>query len=166
MVETELSGDHATLVRHLQKTSFLAGVEEGRWQVLGFNFPYLEVRIWSRSITGSNHTMDFQLECLGFPAAGPFIQHWDFERRVRPPPPDNRIAAPSVIDALKEWGEQPRRYDGIYRPWQRGAAVHNDWARKRPDLAWHPKRELTFIMEQLYGLVSEQAFWLDSKIAA
>ena len=55
---------------------------------------------------------------------------------------------------MKKWGE-----GGIYRAWQRTAAGHS----KRPDLAWHRQREIVFIMEQLYDLLSEQAVWLASR---
>src|SRR5579871_5186321 len=143
MAETEMSGDHATLLRHLRRTSFLAGIEEGRWRALSLSFPHLDVRVWGIGLIDRTHTMDFRLECRGFPAVGPFIERWDVEHGNRPPPPDARTAAPSVVDALKEW-KDPHSYGGIYRPWQRGAAAHNNWANLRPDLAWHPKRDLTF----------------------
>ena len=165
MDEDEIEGDRFTLGMHLRKTSFQAGVEEKRWEVLRNDFPLLEVRVFGRS-PGVTHSMDFQLKCDGFPAIGPFVQNWDARTGSRPPPPPTDTAAPSVIDALKEWSEHGNVYGGIYRPWQRGAAGHNNWAKLRPDLAWHPHRELTFIMEQLYGLVSEQALWLAFREAA
>lgn len=166
MADGDIAGDQLTLEAHLSKTCFECGVEEGRWKVLDYAFPYLIVEVFGLSLLGTTHSMIFQLTCDGFPALGPFIQHWDVEAKARPAPLGHEQAAPSVVDALKEWSEQGNIYGGLYRPWQRGAAAHNGWAAKRPDLAWHRGRTLTFIMEQLYGLVSEQAFWLDYKAAA
>src|SRR3546814_14482233 len=71
-----------------------------------------------------------------------------------------------VCSSDLQWNENGTGYGGIYRPWQRGAAAHNDWANKRLDLAWHSRRDLTFIMEQLYALASEQASWLAYRAAA
>jgi hypothetical protein len=159
-------GDQRTLEDHLRKTGFQAGVEEGRWEVLRYDFPLLEVRVFGRSLLGLVHPMDFQLRCDQFPALGPFVQQWDPVRGARPTPPTADEAAPSVVDALKEWSESGNVYGGVYRPWQRGAAGHNGWAAKRPDLAWNRNRTLTFILEELHGLVSEQAFWLDYRAAA
>jgi hypothetical protein len=58
---------------------------------------------------------------------------------------------------MKEWS------GGIYRAWNRKAATHNDWGMKRPDEAWHPKRDIVFIMEQLHALLTEQAVWLAAR---
>jgi hypothetical protein len=72
------------------------------------------------------------------------------------------------VDALKFWDRDgfPGVYGGIYRPWQRYAAVHNEWASKRSDEAWRRDRDITFIMEKLYGLASDQAAWLALRAAA
>lgn len=164
--EDDLGGDQLTLNHHLQSTGFCSGVEEGRWKVLCYEFPHLEVRVFGRGMSAKTHAMDFRLTCDGFPVRGPFVEHWDAATGTRPAPPGAEQAAPSVVDALKEWSERGNIYGGIYRPWQRGAALHNNWERLRPDLAWHSKRSLTFIMEHLYGLVSEQALWLDYRAAA
>ena len=166
MVEADIGGDQLTLEAHLRKTSFLVGVEEGRWRVLRYEWPYLVVRAFGRGPLGTVHAMDFRLECLGYSAIGPFAETWDDAAGVRPPCPGDGAAPPSIVDALKQWNETGTGYGGIYRPWQRGAAAHNDWANKRPDLAWHSRRDLTFIMEQLYALASEQASWLDYRAAA
>src|SRR3546814_8274048 len=88
-----------------------------------------------------SHAMDFRLECLGYSAIGPFAETWDDAAGVRPPCPGDGAAPPSIVDALKQWNENGTGYGGIDSPWQRGAAAHNDWANKRPDLAWHSRRD-------------------------
>lgn len=166
MADGPIDGDQMTLEAQLRKTSFLVGVEEGRWQILRYEWPHLVVRAFGRGLLEAVCPMDFRLECGGFPAIGPFVEAWDDGVRERPAPPGGDAAPPSIVDAFKQWNEHGTGYGGIYRPWQRGAAAHNDWANKRPDLAWHAARDLTFMMEQLYALASEQAFWLDYRTAA
>jgi hypothetical protein len=103
---------------------------------------------------------DFRLECTGFSDPGPQVDRWSFlddpTHGSMPSAPTQ--GSPGFVDAMKHWDP-----GGIYRAWSREAAKHNDWAAKRPDEAWHPKREITFIMEQLYALVTEQAVWLATR---
>lgn len=165
MADDALSAAQKTLEAHLRSVRFLAGVEQGRWRIERYAFPKLEI-----SVTGFDPptahaaTMGFQLLCDNFPASGPFVQHWDHATGKRPAPLSE--SSPSVVDALKEWTDRPGTYGGIYRPWQRFAALHNGWAAKRPDLVWRRDRHLTFIMERLYELVSEHAAWLGRARAA
>ncbi len=167
MVDAFVRGDQATLAAHLNSVAFQAGVEEGRWSVLRDAFPILIVRVAGQDFSGAFATsMEFQLLCDGFPIQPPFVQHWDFARDLRPAPPAPAHAPPGVVDALKTWGDGNIAYGGIYRAWQRHAAVHNNWAQLRPDEAWSRDRNLSFIMEKLYGLVSEQAAWMALRAAA
>jgi len=165
MADDALSAAQKTLEAQLRSVPFLAGVEQGRWRIERYAFPKLEI-----SVTGFDPptahaaTMGFQLLCDNFPASGPFIQHWDHATGKRPTPLSE--SSPSVVDALKEWTDQPGTYGGIYRPWQRLAALHNGWAIKRPDLVWRRDRHITFIVERLYELVSEHAAWLGRTRAA
>ena len=166
--EVEPGPDEHTLLAHLDTVRFLSGVEEGRWEVLELDFPKLVVRVTGQDFGGEfTATMDFQLLFDGFPTVVPFVQHWDQATNARPAPPAPDKAPPGVVDALKEWSpDGGRTHGGVYRAWQRHAAVHNAWAQKRPDEAWRRDRQLTFIMENLYGLVSEQAAWMASRAAA
>lgn len=165
MVEAIVSAAQRTLGAHLHSVRFRAGVEQGRWRIVRYDFPKLEVNVMGFDPpTGQSASLSFQLLCDNFPASGPFIQHWDHAASKRPAP--LVTSSPSVVDALKHWGDPPGTYGGIYRPWQRLAALHNGWAAKRPDLVWHRDRHLTFIMERLYELVSEHAAWLGQARAA
>ncbi len=155
-----------TVDAQLQSVRFLAGVEQGRWSVLGFSWPHLYVRVTGRDADGDHpFSQDFHLECEGFPDPGPFVERWAFADTPsfgsRPPKPET--GSPGFVDALKDWEPTNGVHGGIYRAWQRHAATHGDWASKRPDEAWRRDRTLTFIMEQLYALVSEQAAWLASR---
>ncbi len=164
----EPAPDELTLRRQLESVPFLSGVETGRWEVLELDFPALVVRVNGSNFTGDvQASMEFQLVCDNFPVRGPFVQLWDFAARCRPSPPDVSKAPFALVDAFKEWSRDDHGgYGGIYRGWQRYAALHNGWAQKYPEDAWRRDRPLTFIMEKLYGLVSEQADWLALRAAA
>jgi hypothetical protein len=153
----DLAPDQATLEAHLESGRFLKGVQGGRWSILKYQFPELYVRVTGRHYgSGKTYTHDFRLECRGFPTTPPFVERWTYD--VAAPPGQRSLAptgSPGFTDAMKDWGD-----GGIYRAWQRTAAIHNDWSQKRPDDAWHPDRHLEFIMEALYALMAEQAFWL------
>ena len=167
MADGHAAGDQMTLDAHLESVRFWAGVEVGRWHILHYAFTELVVRVTGSAVDASwQSTMDFQLICDGFPAKPVFAQRWDTVARTRPPPPDQ--GPPGVIDALKTWNcdSDSSLYGGIYRPWQRHAAAHNNWTTLRPHLAWRRDRHLTFVMEQLYELASEQAAWEAARAAA
>jgi hypothetical protein len=168
MAEERFGPDQRTLAQHLKSIGFQAGVEEGRWSVLVDNFPELVVRVTGLDFSGRvSATMEFQLLCDDYPVCGPFVQHWDHASKQRPTPPTVEAGPPGVVDALKTWSRDDNQgYGGIYRPWQRYAAIHNGWAALRPEEAWHRNRDLTFIMEKLYALVSDQAAWLAVRAAA
>jgi hypothetical protein len=153
--------DRQTYEAHLKSVRFLAGIEEGRWQVLASDFPHLYVRVLATDPeTGASAVQDFHLVCDGYPFPGPFVERWDFNLGTRPTPPASDKCSPGFCDALKDWSPGGDVHGGIYRAWQRYAGAHNDWTQKRPDEAWHRQREIAFVMERLYDLVVEQAVWL------
>jgi hypothetical protein len=160
MVEEHTPAAQRSLEAQLNSLRFQSGAEEGRWKILRYAFPVLEVDIAACDpYSGSTARFEFQLLCDNFPAVGPFVQHWDHATQKRPEPLTE--SSPGVIDALKKWDrDDGKGYGGIYRAWQRYAALHNSWAAKRPDEAWRRDRHITFILEHLYELVAEHAAWL------
>ena len=149
-----------TLEAQLNSVRFLAGADAGRWELQLFDWPNVYVRVTGQDPdTGRTFTHDFRLECAGYPDPGPLVERWayagDATRGSQPAPPS--VGSPGFIDAMKNWNS------GIYRAWSRGAAKHNNWATIRPDQAWHPKRDIVFIMEHLYALATEQAVWLATR---
>ena len=166
MAEESVSASQRSLEAQLKSVRFQVGVEEGRWRILHYTFPIVEVEVTAQDpFSDRKASFEFQLRCDNFPALGPFVQHWDHAKQQRPEPPTN--SSTGVVDALKTWNEGSNpQYGGIYRAWQRYAALHNNWATKRPDEVWRRDRHITFIMEHLYALVSEHASWLARSRAA
>jgi len=169
MAEAAPGPDARTLAAQMDGIAFRAGVEEGRWSVLLLDFPVLVVCVvgcdLSHTLTAA---LEFRLFCDGFPARPPFVERWDAAAGRRPPSPTGAMAPPGLVDAFKEWHRDgsTAEYGGVYRAWQRHAAVHNGWAAKRPDEAWRRDRDFSFIMERLYDLASDQADWLAARAAA
>src|SRR3546814_17843032 len=102
MVEADIGGDQLTLEAHLRKTSFLVGVEEGRWRVLRYEWLYLVVRAFGRGPLGTVHAMDFRLECLGYSAIGPFADTWDDAAGVRRSE-ERRVGTACVSTCRSRW---------------------------------------------------------------
>jgi hypothetical protein len=163
----DVSAAQRTLEAHFNSVRFQTGVEQGRWKIVAYKFPLLDVQVTAHDpYGGQTASLEFRLLCDNFPALGPFVQHWDSALKHRPDPPLQ--SSPGVTDALKTWHRDGSNseYGGIYRAWQRYAALHNNWAAKRPDEAWRRDRHITFIMEHLYELVAEHAAWLGRARAA
>ena len=157
--------DERALTFELNSARFLCGVEEGRWTVLAYTFPHLYVRVIANHPEVPLHIEQaFHLQCDGYPDPGPFVEAWSVEMNRRADPPSG--GSPGFVDALKNWEHAQGVYGGVYRAWQRYAAVHNNWANLRPDQAWNGRRHITFIMERLYELVTEQVDWQAAKQSA
>ena len=167
MADEIVSAPQHALEAQLNSVRFQAGVEEGRWEILRYVFPVLEVQVTARHpYADKTASLEFQLLCDNYPALGPFVQHWNHATQQRPAPLTD--SSPGVVDALKTWTRDGTRneYGGIYRAWQRYGALHSNWAQKRPDEAWRRDRHINFIMEHLYALTSEHAAWLARTNAA
>jgi hypothetical protein len=150
-----------TLEAQLGAPRVLCGIDQGRWSILKLDWPQLYVRVTGRDLdSGRAFAHDFHLECEDYPDPGPFVERWTFAEN--PPygskPPAPTVGSPGFIDAMKEWSD-----GGIYRAWQRTAAAHNGWAEKRKANAWQRGRDISFILEHLYALLSEQAVWLAAR---
>lgn len=166
MAESDLPPDEATLVRQLASVKFRAGVEKGKWRVLARHGTVLDVEVSGLHYeSGRTSSFEFRLECDGLPEVCPYVYRWDFAANTRPAPLTQ--SSPGVVDAFKEWQAPPNNiHGGIYRAWQRYAANHNGWRDKCPEDAWNRDRDITFIMERLYGLVCEHTQWLVRETSA
>src|SRR4051812_25393023 len=99
MAEETASAAQRSLEGHLNSVRFPAGIEEGRWKILRYAFPVLEVQVTARDFySGQTASFEFQFLCDNFPALGPFVQHWDHAAKQRPSPPTD--SSPGVVDAL------------------------------------------------------------------
>lgn len=136
----------------LASVRYRAGVIRGHWRQIAYEFPILTVAIGAIEPDGSSSEYCFRFEFTGFPGAAPEVKIWDLTANA-PLPSDKRPkGSDRVTKAFQVWGP-----DTVYRPWDRHSGVHNNFAKDHPDLAWHPKRDLTFILEDLHGLLTSNS---------
>jgi hypothetical protein len=136
----------------LTSARFRVGVKRGHWRQVSYTFPVLLVAVAAIEPDGSSSEYSFRFELTGFPGTAPEVRIWDRTTNAllltnKRPTGSNR-----VVEAFKSWGNET-----VYRPWDRHGGAHNNWATTHPGLAWNPKRDLTFILEDLHGLLTSNA---------
>ena len=136
----------------LASARFAAGVVRGQWKRVSYEFPVLIMAVAAIERDGESSEYFFRLELSGFPGAAPDVKIWDLATLAVLAADKRPKGSERVTKAFQVW-------DGatVYRPWDRLSSVHNNFARDYPDLAWHPKRDLAFILEDLHGLLSSNA---------
>ena len=136
----------------LESARFRAGVYRGHWHLVSCTFPILVVAVAAIELDGNPREYCFRFELTGFPSVAPEVRIWDQATNTSRAT-DQRPKGPTrVTEAFKPWGGGT-----VYRPWDRLAGAHGNWAINYPTLAWNPKRDLTFILEDLHGLLASNA---------
>ncbi len=136
----------------INSPKFRRGVRRGFWRVVSYNFPHLTMAVAATEPDGKVVEYRFRFELSGFPGTAPMVIIWDFVGEQMLPPDRRPRGCGRVIEAFKVWGEPT-----VYRPWDRMAGAHGNWNQTYPQFAWHPKRDLTFILEDLHELLNLNA---------
>lgn len=146
----------------LDSISFVAGGEMGRWRIVSFAFPTLDFVITATEPNGDQTEYGFRAEVSNFPAQAPMVRIWDHAANA-PMPPDRRPqGGQRVRITFQHWPPS----DTVYRPWDRMTGPHNNNASQHPALAWHADRPLTFIFEDLHGILNSNARALAQRVPA
>ena len=140
------------VVVDLASARFRAGVGRGQWKQISFKFPVLVVAVAAIEPDGKPSEYCFRFELSGFPGTAPEIKIWDTETNELLAADKRPKGSDRVNKAFQVWGDNT-----VYRPWERFSSVHNNFAQNFPQLAWHPGRDLTFILEDLHGLLTSNA---------
>ena len=133
----------------LASARFRVGVKRGHWREVSYVFPILVIAVAAVEPNGNPSEYAFRFEMSGFPGTAPDVRIWDCATDVLLAVDLRPKGSRRVTEAFKSWGNQT-----VYRPWDRLAGAHNNWSSGYPDLAWNAKRDLTFILEDLYGLLT------------
>jgi hypothetical protein len=136
----------------LDETDFRAGVAVERWRVIDFKFPLLDFAIMGTERDGSRKEYCFKAEVSNYPSQPPMVQIWDFENRKSLDPAQRPKGNRRVEVTFQRWGS-----DTVYRPWERLTGPHNSNAANLPHLAWRADRRLSFIFEDLHGILNSNA---------
>lgn len=151
----------AAVAADLASASFLAGVVRGNWRRVRYDFPILTIAVAAVEPDGSCSEYAFRFELTGFRAVAPEARIWDLAADRLLPADRRPKGSPRVVEAFKCWGNET-----VYRPWDRCAGAHSDWAQRFPALRWHPKRDLTFVLEDLSGLLTSNGMARGDRPAA
>jgi hypothetical protein len=128
---------------------------------VSYEFPILIVVIAGIEPDGKDSEYFFRFELTGFPGIAPESKIWDVATNTLLPTNKRPKGSHRVIEAFKSWGSE-----SVYRPWDRHGGPHNNWTSTHPELAWHPKRDLTFILEDLHGLLISNSLAYSNRPAA
>lgn len=149
MIEDPAAGRVAA---ELARAEFADGEKKGRWRVVANAFPSLDIVIAATEPDGTASEYGFRFELTGFPGTAPMVRIWDFEKD-EPLHKDLRPRGYRRIEiTFQQWGD-----DTVYRPWDRRTGPHNSNAANIPHLAWRADRPLTFILEDLHGILNLNA---------
>lgn len=142
----------AAVAADLASARFLVGVLRKRWRQVLYDFPILIVAVSAIEPDGAASEYCFRFELSGFRGAAPEVRIWDLDTNSNLAAELRPKGSRRLAEALKSWGS-----DTVYRPWERHAGAHNNWAQSYPELAWNPRRDLTFILEDLHGLLTSNS---------
>ncbi|GLS37304.1 hypothetical protein GCM10010869_28970 [Mesorhizobium tianshanense] len=142
----------ARVVADLEEAEFLNGCDAGRWRIISFSFPILDFAISATEPDGKTGEYSFQAELSIFPAQAPKVRIWDHARNAPLAAELRPKGGARLQKTFQQWGS-----DTVYRPWDRETGPHGNNAANFPHLAWRPDRHLTFIFEDLYGILNSNA---------
>jgi hypothetical protein len=155
-----VSGDspaERAVAADLASARFRVGVRRGDWRLVSYSFPFLIIAVAACEPDGSSCEYSFRFELTGFPGSAPEVQIWDCGSGAALESGKRPKGSNRVTEAFKSWGNET-----VYRPWDRKGGVHNNWSTSHPSLAWNPSRDLTFILEDLHGLLTSNAAAISS----
>lgn len=149
------------IAAEVEGEAFADGVVGGRWRIVRYAFPILDVAISATEPNGAASEYIMQFELTNYPAQAPMARIWD--TTVNAPLPKERRPQgnPRVALAFQQWGD-----DTVYRPWDRRTGPHNGNAANLPHLAWRSDRDLTFILEDIHAILNLNARALRHRRAA
>lgn len=136
----------------LDDPGFVAGVIAGRWSVHAFVFPRLDFTIAATEPDGQKAAYGFRGDVTNFPATSPMVRIWDLTANTPLSPHLRPKGNQRVAITFQKWGD-----DTVYRPWDRMTGPHNNNAINLPHLAWRIDRPLSFIFEDLHGILNLNA---------
>jgi hypothetical protein len=145
----------------LASARFRIGVKRGHWREVSYVFPILVIAVAAVEPNGNPSEYAFRFEMSEFPGTAPDVRIWDCATDVLLAVGLRPRGSHRVTEAFKSWGNQT-----VYRPWDRLAGAHNNWSSGYPDLVWNAKRDLTFILEDLYGLLTSNTTAYGTRQAA
>jgi hypothetical protein len=136
----------------LAEPRFVSGLRAGRWRILGFAFPILDFAVSATEPDGKPSEYGFQAELSNYPGVAPYVRIWDHAARQPLAQHLRPKGGPRVQVTFQVWTD-----DTVYRPWERRTGPHSSNSASLQHLAWWPERRLSFIFEDLHGILNANA---------
>ncbi len=154
MAEVEVVNSSAVdaITTDLESQRFRVGVSRGFWRLVESTHP-----VYIFAVSGPGASADdiveyaFRFELSGYPATAPWVQLWDLTTKQQLPAKQQPSRNELLRQSFKPWGNHG---GSVYRPWDRYAGAHNGWNSKYPDLAWNPRRDLSFVLNDLHQILN------------
>jgi hypothetical protein len=142
----------STVDNDLAIPRFQAGKARKHWRLVSFSFPILVIAVVATEPDGAPGEYGFRFEVTGYPGVAPEVRIWDLEAGQLLPVARRPKGSRRVTEAFKDWS-----FGTVYRPWERHSGAHGNWADIYVNLVWNPKRDISFILEDLHGLLNSNA---------
>jgi hypothetical protein len=151
-VNAILPPDQAAFLFHLAAPEIRSGEMEGRWRLIGIEWPYARIAVSAAARPVAPTEYAFRFTCDGYPVNPVTARPWD-DRASRPLEPrlwpGGRSVVPSVF--RPEWNAGAC----LYLPADRLSIVgHPNWRVEHPSRLWRPDRGIVCYLEQLHDLLN------------
>jgi hypothetical protein len=145
--------DEYTAQQHLAGAAFQAGAAQGRWRLVDVRWPFVLLAVSAAERPCGPAEFVLRLEMSGYPHIAPTGSLWDCDQdcslAAERRPKGDRAAQLFRTDG---WTGGPT---AMYAPWDRvGLQSHPDWAQAYPREAWHPNRDVTFILANVHQILT------------
>lgn len=147
--------DERTFRAHLDRASFQAGVDRGRWRVVNISWPHAIIAVTAARRTSSPDQFHLRLELTDYPQQAPIITPWD--------PANDTILSPGkrprgeIVGLVFRTNWENGR--ALYAPYDRvGLQTHAHWAAQHPGDAWNSSRDITFVLGHVHRLLNNDDY--------
>lgn len=145
----------------LEADTFQSGCRDGSWRVVDFVYPRLDFAISGIGPDGARTEHTFRADVENYPASAPMVKLWNLDDDRKPVGLERPQGGHRVVEAFKDWSDGT-----VYRPWDRMTGPHGNNSGTKPHLAWNASRDLTFIFEDLYGILASNGRKIAFRAAA
>lgn len=147
-----MTPDERTLRAHIEEARFQAGVEAGRWRLLGLTWPHATFAISAAPRSAGPTEFVLRLDIAGYPHSAPTGSLWDSDSDCSLDPARRPKGDRAAHVFRTDWGSGGT---AMYAPWDRSAlGSHADWAQKHPHEAWNPTRDITFVLSNVHDILN------------
>lgn len=155
-MQTVVSPDRLLLDKDLAAAEFRLGEIEGRWRLVGVDWPHVVIAVAVAERDRSDRELGLRFECTGYRQTPVTAQPWDLNDH-RPLPHDRWPKGKAIVPSIfrPEWnGGQC-----LYLPCDRMAIEgHGNWRNEHPGRLWDSSRGLICYLEQIYDLLNSGDF--------